>query len=114
MKIVADENIPQVEELFSELGEVSLVSGRNLKAEQLQDADILLVRSVTQVNEELLESSKVKFVGTATIGIDHLNVKYLSGRGIGWANAPGSNANSVVEYVFCAISYFTGRWKSVV
>lgn len=113
MKIVADENIPQVEELFSELGEVSLVSGRNLKAEQLQDADILLVRSVTQVNEELLESSKVKFVGTATIGIDHLNVKYLSGRGIGWANAPGSNANSVVEYVFCAISYFTGRLEAL-
>lgn len=103
MKIIADINIPFAKECFSSIGEVSLVGGRDITKEIVADADILLVRSVTKVSRELLEGSNVKFAATATIGVDHVEVGYLKQRGIGFASAPGSNANSVAEYVVAAL-----------
>lgn len=103
LKIVADENMPQVEEIFSEFGEVILRPGRNLEAAELCDADLLLVRSITQVNKTLLGNSRVNFVGTATIGTDHIDKTYLQQEGIGFSNAPGCNAEAVVDYVISSI-----------
>ncbi|KPJ91676.1 MAG: hypothetical protein AMJ53_11120 [Gammaproteobacteria bacterium SG8_11] len=103
MKIVADANIPFVEEAFGEVGTVIPVTGRLLTPDQVRDADILLVRSVTPVNQELLKGSKVSFVGTATIGTDHVDLDYLRQQQIGFASAPGSNAISAAEYVISAI-----------
>lgn len=103
MKIIADENIPCVRRAFASLGEVSLLPGRTLRARDVQDADILLVRSVTPVGPALLEGSRVRFVGSATIGFDHVDRDYLAGRGIGFATAPGSNATSAAEYVLSAL-----------
>ncbi|OHB54286.1 MAG: hypothetical protein A2Y07_01740 [Planctomycetes bacterium GWF2_50_10] len=103
MKIVADTNIPFVKECFSSIGEVTLYGGRQISAEAVRDADILLVRSVTNVNKELLEGSRLKFVATATIGTDHVEEKYLVEKGIGFSSAPGSNANSVAEYITAAL-----------
>ncbi|TBR42214.1 4-phosphoerythronate dehydrogenase [Marinomonas agarivorans] len=107
MKIVADENMPKVAELFAPLGEVVYVNGRTLTNEQLlaYDADALLVRSVTKVNEELLKDTNIRFVGSATIGIDHIDVDYLSLNKIDFANAPGCNAHAVADYVMSALSY---------
>lgn len=106
--IVADENIPGLEAGFAALGSVTRVNGRALQRQQLEGADILLVRSVTRVDRELLEGSNIRFVGSATIGTDHLDTDYLDARGIAWANAPGSNANSVVEYVLSAFARVDG------
>jgi erythronate-4-phosphate dehydrogenase len=106
--IVADENIPGLETGFAALGSVTRVNGRLLQRQQLEGADILLVRSVTRVNRELLEGSSIRFVGSATIGTDHLDTDYLDAQGIAWANAPGSNANSVVEYVLSAFARVDG------
>jgi len=103
MKIIADENIPFVKDCFSTIGDVRTVSGRDIDPVIIKDADILLVRSITKVNAELLEGSSVKFVATATIGTDHIDTDYLSEHGIGFAYAPGSNANSVAEYVIAAL-----------
>jgi len=103
MKIVADGNIPFVKECFSSIGEVEIVSGRQIKPGVVADADILLVRSVTPVGLELLAGSKVRFVGTATIGFEHVDVDFLKCHHIGFASAPGSNANSVAEYVIAAM-----------
>jgi erythronate-4-phosphate dehydrogenase len=105
VKIIADANIPFVKECFSSLGEVEAVAGRGLAAGHLADADCLLVRSVTKVNENLLRNSSVKFVATATIGTEHIDEQYLASRGIGFAAAPGSNANSVAEYIVAALLY---------
>ena len=99
MKIIADENIPCVEQAFASLGDVSLVSGRGMQPQQVRDADILLVRSVTRVDASLLEGSSVRFVGSATIGFDHVDRHYLQQQQIGFATAPGSNATSAAEYV---------------
>lgn len=104
MICIADENIPYAKEAFSEFGEVRLVSGRNLTSGHLKDADILLVRSVTRVDEELLRDTPVKFVASATIGIDHIDHIYLKNNNIGFAYAPGSNADSVAEYILAALA----------
>lgn len=109
MKIVADENIPCVTEAFSSLGEVRLVQGRGLAAQQIADADVLLVRSVSRVDEKLLAGSRVRFVGSATIGFDHVDPDYLRARGIGFATAPGSNAISAAEYVVSALLVLAQR-----
>lgn len=112
MKIYADENMPYVKDFFAELGEVRLVNGRTLAAEQISDADLLLVRSVTKVNEQLLSKSpKLKFVGTATIGTDHIDQAYLQQRGIGFSSAPGCNAQSVVEYVLSSIFVLAEKYQ---
>ena len=103
MKIVADENIPCVQQAFASLGEVSLLPGRELQAGQVHDADILLVRSVTRVDASLLKGSSVRFVGSATIGFDHVDRDYLQQQGIGFATAPGSNATSAAEYVVSSL-----------
>jgi len=103
MKIVADENIPFVKECFASIGDVQTLSGRKITPEGIADADILLVRSITPVNEKLLANSKVKFVATATIGFEHVDVDYLKNRDIGFASAPGSNANSVADYIVAAL-----------
>lgn len=107
MKIIADENIPLLNRFFGELGDVVATPGREITADMVRDADILLVRSVTPVNAALLDGSKVCFVGSTTIGTDHVDQSYLEQRAIGFANAPGSNANSVVEYVLSCLSILT-------
>lgn len=103
MLIVADENIPYVHEAFSGFGDVRTVPGRSMSRKLLAEADILLVRSVTPVDAELLEGTAVRFVGTATIGTDHLDEEYLREADIAYASAPGSNAASVADYVTSAI-----------
>jgi len=109
MKIIADENIPCVEQAFASLGEVSLLPGRGMQAEQVRAADILLVRSVTRVDESLLQGSSVRFVGSATIGFDHVDRDCLQQRGIGFATAPGSNATSAAEYVVSALMVLSAQ-----
>lgn len=111
MKIVADQNIPFVKECFGSLGDVQTYPGRQLSPAHLADADILLVRSVTAVNEALLAKSAVKFVATATIGFEHIDRDYLRQRGIGFASAPGSNANSVAEYIVAALLSIANKHK---
>ena len=111
MKIVADVNIPFVKECFSSLGQVEVCSGRQLTAAQVAEADVLLVRSVTKVDQALLSGSRVKFVATATIGTEHVDTAYLAAEGIGFASAPGSNANSVAEYIVAALLTLGKKYK---
>jgi erythronate-4-phosphate dehydrogenase len=103
MKIVADANIPFVKECFSSVGEVTVVGGREMTPSVVADADALLVRSITPVGEKLLAGSKVRFVATATIGFDHVDIDFLRRNNIGFASAPGSNANSAAEYVIAGL-----------
>ena len=113
LHVLSDENIPAVEHFLGDWGVVSRFRGRDLRAADLVGVDVLLVRSVTEVNEELLADSAVKFVGTATSGVDHIDRDYLDQQGIGFAHAPGSNANSVVEYVLAAIAAVPGKLEQL-
>ena len=109
MLIVADENIPFVREAFGGLGEIRLMAGRAMTRAAVREAEILLVRSVTKINEALLAGSKVRFVGTATIGTDHVDRAWLTDEGIRFAAAPGSNADSVAEYMVAALLVMAER-----
>lgn len=98
MRIVADQNIPQVAGAFSAFGQVDVVRSSEITSERVRDADLLLVRSTVRVGEALLSGSRVRFVATATIGTDHLDLAWLARQGIAVASAPGSNAQSVAEW----------------
>jgi erythronate-4-phosphate dehydrogenase len=109
VKILVDENMPYAVELFSRLGTVQSVPGRPIPQDALNDADALMVRSVTKVNEGLLTGKPVKFVGTATAGTDHVDDAWLATQGIGFSAAPGCNAIAVVEYVFSSLLIIAQR-----
>jgi len=103
MKLVADRVMVDAAAAFGDFGELSLVDGRSLAPPDLTDCDVLLVRSVTRVNQALLAKSPVRFVGTATAGTDHIDLAYLAERGIAFAAAPGCNARAVGEYVLACV-----------
>ena len=98
LKIIADENMPMLDETFAPGNELVRLNGRNISAADVRDADVLLVRSITPVDSQLLQGSKVRFVGTATIGIDHLDTAWLDANNIAWASAPGCNADAAAQY----------------
>jgi len=104
MNIIVDENIPQAREAFCGFGEVVFLAGREITNDALKDADILLIRSITKVNESLLKGTKVKFIATATAGTDHVDKEYLTNNGIAFADAAGCNSFSVAEYFAGAVS----------
>lgn len=103
LNIICDENIPYTKEAFSSFGNLTLLPGREITNNHLLSADILIVRSVTNVNEELLKNSKIQFVGTTTIGDDHLDKSYLLNKGIKFASAPGCNSYAVSEWVITSL-----------
>ena len=102
MKIVCDTNMPLGRTLFGTLGTVTLVDGSRLTAEQVKDADVLMVRDI-KISADLLEGSSVRFVGTAVTGVDHVDIAWLNRQGIRWVNAPRSNGESVADYCIAAL-----------
>ncbi|MGM0450796.1 MAG: 4-phosphoerythronate dehydrogenase [Pseudomonadota bacterium] len=104
LRILADENIPALTDCFGDLGEIRTQPGRVIRQADLLDVDVLLVRSVTRVDEALLAGTPVRWVGTATIGTDHLDTAWLEAQGIPWASAPGCNAEAVADYVLAVMA----------
>lgn len=104
MRIVADSHIPFIEKYFSAYGELVLKPGRSISNKDVKEADLLLVRSITHVDESLLKDSRVKFVGSMTAGADHLDTKWLDQAGIQWSVAQGFNAPPVADYVISTIA----------
>ncbi|PKM05090.1 MAG: 4-phosphoerythronate dehydrogenase PdxB [Gammaproteobacteria bacterium HGW-Gammaproteobacteria-6] len=109
MHIVADENIPLLDGFFGALGSITRLPGRRIDRDALMQADVLLVRSVTRVTAEMLAGTPVRFVGTCTIGTDHLDLSGLATAGIQLASAPGCNARGVVEYVLSCLLTLSER-----
>ncbi len=104
MKIIADAHIPFIQDYFANHGELILKKGREISHAEVQDADVLLVRSITPVNQALLADTKVKFVGSVTAGADHLDTHWLDEAGIAWSVAAGFNAPPVADYVTCIMA----------
>ncbi len=104
LKIVADDKIPYIRELFSSIAEVVLLPGTRISRENLRDADALLTRTITPVNANLLSGTRVSFVGSTTAGHDHLDTQWLDQQKIKWGYAAGVNAIAVAEYVLCCVA----------
>lgn len=109
--IIADERIPYVREAFQSLGTLIPMPGREMNAITIRDADILLVRSITRVDEALIGKSRVRYVATASTGFDHIDTDFLNDRDIHFFTAAGCNANSVSEYIAAAIAELCNRFK---
>jgi erythronate-4-phosphate dehydrogenase len=109
MKIVADDKIPFLKGVLEPFADVDYIPGEKISKDKVQDADAILTRTRTRCNEELLNGSHVQFIGTATIGFDHIDTKYCHDHGIVWKNAPGCNAGSVCQYVASALGYLAEK-----
>lgn len=103
LNILADENILLAKKVFSPFGKVTLLPGREITKRSIKKTEILIVRSITKVDRNLLENTNIRFVGSATIGVDHLDINYLNEKKIYNCNSPGSNSYSVAEYVITAL-----------
>ncbi len=101
--IVVNKYTPYVVQAFEKIGKITALGTPEITKDAVRDADILIVRSETKVNRDLLEGSPVRFVGTVTIGTDHIDEEYLAKNGITFVSAPGSNSNSVSEYITAAL-----------
>jgi erythronate-4-phosphate dehydrogenase len=110
MKIYYEDSMPYAAEFFSELGDCTVFSHKSVNAEMLADADVLLVRSTTKVNQQLLaKNNQIQFVATATAGTDHVDQAYLASRNIPFISAGGCNAVAVAEYVLSAMLVMAKR-----
>jgi len=109
INLVAGENIPYIKDAFGNLGNLTFRPGRTMTSDDLQDTNILLIRSITRVDEALLKGTPVEFVGSASAGTDHIDEAYLQSRHIPFAAAGGSNANSVAEYVVASLLLLARR-----
>ncbi len=107
--VVCDQALPGAAALFTRFGEVRRYPGEQIDAAIVRDADILLVRSRTRVDAELLDASSVAFVGSAVAGRDHIDERYLRERGIACLCADGCNANAVAEYVIITLAHTAVR-----
>ena len=108
MRIIADRNIPLLPSLLAEQ-ELVQVDAREISADLLSQADALIVRSVTQVDSRLLTGSSVRFVATATSGVDHVDLSWLTNSDIAFSSAVGANATAVADYVMAAFSWYLQR-----
>lgn len=103
MKIVADDKIPFLKGALEPFAEVVYVPGKEISGEIARNADALLIRTRTKCNEKLLKETNVRFIGTATIGYDHIDTSYCEKNNITWTNAPGCNSSSVQQYITAAL-----------
>ena len=103
MKIIVDKDIPFINGVFEPYSQVEYIAGKDITREVAADADALVIRTRTKCNRSFLEGSKVKFIATATIGTDHIDLNYCKEAGISVENAAGCNAGGVMQYVFTSL-----------
>ena len=103
MRLVIDDACYAYDTIFSDFGEITALPGRSIDSTSVKEADVLIVRSRTKVNQALLEGSKVKFVGSTVAGLDHVDQDYLAKNNITFFSAQGCNSMAVAEFVISAI-----------
>lgn len=104
LKIVGDDKIPGLATLLAPFAHVRLLPTKSFSADTIGDANVLFVRTPIRCNAQLLENSPVSYIGTASIGYDHIDRTYCTEKGIVWSNAPGCNKGSVLSYLLAAVS----------
>ncbi len=103
IKVIADDKIPFLKGILEPFTDITYLPGRLINNEHLKDCDALIIRTITKCTEELLDGTKVSFIGTATIGFDHIDTRLCEARNIKWTNAPGCNSSSVGQYIAAAL-----------
>jgi len=106
MKIIADKNIPFIRGVLEPWADVEYYEGSRINNDILAGADALIVRTRTRCDKNLLQGSGIKFIGSATIGTDHIDLEWCRENGIRCCSAPGCNSGSVMQYVASVLAYF--------
>lgn len=109
MKIVADNAIPFLDGVLEPFAEVCRRPGREISAEDVRDADALVIRTRTRCDETLLAGSRVRMIATATIGFDHIDLAWCRRNGIEVATAAGCNARGVLQWVAAVLALLARR-----
>ncbi len=110
-RIIIDANIPYIRGTFDKVAEVEYLTAKKITSQAVKSADALIIRTRTICNADLLDSSNVKFIATATIGIDHIDTDYCHAHNIAWTNAPGCNAESVAQWVGSALAVWANKYN---
>ncbi|HDZ41317.1 MAG TPA: 4-phosphoerythronate dehydrogenase [Bacteroidetes bacterium] len=105
MKIIIDKNIPYIKGVLEPWASVEYVEGNRINNNTLSGADALIIRTRTRCGRDLLKGTDIKFIGSATIGTDHIDLGWCSERGIKCVSAPGCNSGSVMQYLASALVY---------
>lgn len=103
LKIVADDKIPFLKGIFEPYAEILYLPDNEINRSLLKEVDAIIIRTRTKCTADLLEGTKVRFIGTATIGFDHIDRQYCERKNIFWTNAPGCNSASVQQYIGAAL-----------
>lgn len=111
MKIIVDNKIPFLDGVLEAFADVEYYPAMEITSKVVKDADALLIRTRTICDENLLKESKIKFIATATIGFDHIDIEYCKRNGIEWTNAPACNSDSVTQYIASALIYLSKKYK---
>jgi erythronate-4-phosphate dehydrogenase len=113
MKLVIDNNIPFIKGLLEPFADICYIKGSCIRKNDVLDADGLIIRTRTRVDKDLLSGTSVKYVGTTTIGTDHIDTEWCDNNGIRYASAPGCNAGSVNQYILAALSTLKNKFKFI-
>jgi erythronate-4-phosphate dehydrogenase len=111
LKIIADDNIPFLKGVLEPYAEVIYLPGKDIGKDIIDNADALLIRTRTKCTESLLKGTKIRFIGTATIGFDHIDTHYCDKNNIRWTNAPGCNSTSVYQYIAAALLIISSTFR---
>lgn len=109
LHIIVERNVRFVEGVLEQFGTVEYLAPEEISAERVQKADALFIRTRNRCDAALLDGSQCRFIGTATIGTDHIDLPYCASRGITAVNAPGCNAPAVAQYVMASILAIANR-----
>ncbi len=112
MKVIIDNKIPFIKNILEPYADVEYLAGNSITKEKLKNTDAIIIRTRTKCDAELLEGTAVKFIASATIGCDHIDIQYCEKNSIQWTNAPGCNSGSVLQYVASALLYYA-RQKNI-
>ncbi len=111
MKLVIDDVVYEYAKIFGDFGEILALPGRDITAENVQNCDILIIRSRTKINRALLQNSNVRFVGSTVAGLDHIDLDYLHKNNIQLFSAQGCNAMAVAEFIISACVNLAAEFK---
>ncbi len=109
IRIIADDKIPFLKGVLEPYAKVTYLPGNQINRNSISGTDALLVRTRTKCDRELLSGTPVKFIGTATIGFDHIDTEFCEKNDIKWTNAPGCNSSSVQQYIASALLRISGE-----
>ena len=111
IKIIADDKIPFLKGVLEPYADVTYLPGKQITRDVIMNVDALLIRTRTKCTDTLLKGTRVKFIGTATIGFDHIDTQYCEKNKIKWTNAPGCNSFSVQQYIAAALLKIASEFR---